>query len=473
MVGTASQGNTCDLLLTGGSVITVDDERRVLEPGAVAISGDRVVAVGTPDELAGYGAARTINCTGKAVIPGLIDSHTHLFQSLGRGLGEGMSLYPWLTDFMWPYARVISQEEAWAGVRLTALEAARAGTTAVLDDHYAPVDVETTVGVARVIEEVGLRGVVARGIYGPPADVTRHYNIPDYLFDMTSEEELEITRASIEATSDRQVKVWPAPDGQFIDRDLICDSVALAHELDVRWHIHCSAPQSDPAAYVSCFGERPVVWMHREGLLDERAVLAHGVWLDDEEVAYAGEAGVGIPHCPTSNCYMADGAIRLRDLRSAGVVVGLGSDGSACDHRQDMFEQMKQSIFVQRLHTLNPTESNAEEAFELATREGARILGIDAGQLAVGKLADVAVVDMDRVHLQPLNRTIATLVYAARGSDVVMTIVGGEIIYENGASTKVDDREVIAEAQARSAELIERAGIGSLLVPWQGIPTSR
>jgi 5-methylthioadenosine/S-adenosylhomocysteine deaminase len=138
-----------------------------------------------------------------------------------------------------------------------------------------------------------------------------------------------------------------------------------------------------------------------------------------------------------------------------------------------MFDQMKQSIFVQRLHTLNPTESNAEEAIELATREGARILGIDAGVLASGKLADVAVVDLDRVHLQPLNRTIATLVYAARGSDVVMTIVGGEVIYENGASTRVDEGEVIAEAQARSAELIERAGITSLLVPWQGIPTNR
>ncbi|MCY4664028.1 MAG: amidohydrolase [Acidimicrobiaceae bacterium] len=432
--------DTCDLLLTGGSVVTVDDERRVLEPGAVAISGERIDAVGTPEELANYEAGRTIDCTDKAVIPGLIDAHTHTFQGLGRGLGDGMSLYPWLTDFMWPFARVVSTEEAWAGVRLTALEAARAGTTAVLDDHYAPVDVDTTVGVARAIEEVGLRGVVARGIYGPPADVTRHYDIPDYLFAMTSEEELEITGASIEATIGRQVQVWPAPDGQFIDRDLISDSVALAHELDVRWHIHCSAPKSDPEAYESCFGERPVVWMHREGLLDERAVLAHGVWLDDEEVAHAGEAGVGIPHCPTSNCYMADGAIRLRDLRSAGVVVGLGSDGSACDHRQDMFEQMKQSIFVQRLHTLNPTESNAEEAFELATREGARILGIDAGVLAPGKLADIAVVDLDQVHLQPLNRTIATLVYAARGSDVVMTIVGGQIIYENGASTRVDER---------------------------------
>ena len=238
---------------------------------------------------------------------------------------------------------------------------------------------------------------------------------------------------------------------------MIIDSVALAHELDVRWHFHCSAPQTDPAAYVSCYGERPVVWMQRAGILDERAApLSHGVWLDDEEVSYIGEAGAGVAHCPTSNCYMADGAIRMADLRTAGGVVSLGTDGSACDHRQDMFEQMKQAIFVQRLTTLEPTSLRSEEVLELATREGARYLGIDAGVLAPGKLADIAVVDLDRVHLQPLNRTISTLVYAARGSDVVMTIVGGEIIYENGSSTKVDEAEVVAEAKARSAELIDK-----------------
>ncbi len=461
------QDTVCDLLLTNGSVITVDDERHVHEPGSVAIGGDRILAVGTPEDLDRYRATRVIDCTGKAVLPGFVDTHTHMFQSLGRGLGEGMPLYPWLSDFMWPYARVISRHEAWAGVRLTALEAARAGTTAVVDDHYAPTDIETTVGVARTIEEVGLRGAVARGIFGAPAEVTRHYDIPDYLFERSPEEELEITRAAIEATSGKQVAVWPAPDGNFIHRDLIIDSVKLAHELDTRWHIHCSAPQTDPAAYVSCYGERPVEWMHRAGILDERAAIAHGVWFDDDEVAFIGEAGAGVAHCPTSNCYMADGAIRMNDLRSAGAVVSLGTDGSACDHRQDMFEQMKQAIFVQRLHTLDPVALRSEDALELATREGARYLGIDAGILAPGKLADIAVVDLERVHLQPLNRTLSTLVYAARGSDVVMTIVGGDVIYENGASTKVNDAEVIAEARVRSAELIERAGLQGLLAPWR------
>src|ERR671930_2088393 len=131
-----SQPGDCDLLLSGGAVVTVDDDRRVLEPGAVAIAGDRIVAVGTPDELAGMRAARTVDCRGAAVLPGLIDCHNHLFQGLARGLGEGMGGWPWLAEFMWPYAGAITLEETRAAAFLGAVEAVRAGTTAILDHQY-------------------------------------------------------------------------------------------------------------------------------------------------------------------------------------------------------------------------------------------------------------------------------------------------------------------------------------------------
>src|SRR5437867_5749371 len=139
-----SQGQlpTCDLLLTGGTVLTVDDERRVLAPGTVAVEGDRIVRVGHADELAGYRAQRTIDCGGCALIPGFVDCHNHLFQGLVRGLGEGMSLWPWLSEFMWPFAAAVGHRDAVAAARLGAVEAARAGVTAVLDNHYAPADFE-------------------------------------------------------------------------------------------------------------------------------------------------------------------------------------------------------------------------------------------------------------------------------------------------------------------------------------------
>jgi 5-methylthioadenosine/S-adenosylhomocysteine deaminase len=461
---------SCDLLLTGGSVITVDDDRRVLEPGAVAIAGERIVAVGTPDELKGFRAARTIDCRGKAVIPGLVDCHNHLFQGLARGLGEGMSLWQWLSEFMWPYAAAISPQEAEVAAALGAIEAVRAGTTTITDNHYSPADADTTLAVASAIERVGLRGVVVRGIFGEITDVAARHALAPSLFRYSEGEELDITRACIDARPPgSQVAVWPAPINIiYVSQALVARSIELARERGTGWHTHCSEARADPEIYLEAYGIRPVEWLYREGLLGRGGTIAHSIWLDDGEVERIGETATGVSYNPTSNQYLASGTMRLRDLRKAGAVVGLGTDGPGCGHRQDLFEQIKQAILVQRVHSLDPTASTAEEAFELATREGARYLRIDAGVLAPGKLADVAVVDLERPHLKPLHRTVATLAYSVRGSDVSMTIVGGHIVYQDGRCTNIDEVEVMAEAQRRAGELVARAGLEALLVPWRG-----
>jgi 5-methylthioadenosine/S-adenosylhomocysteine deaminase len=467
-VGADSQ-RACDLLLTGGSVVTVDDERRIIEPGAVAITGDLITAVGKPSELESYRAERTIDCTDKAVLPGLIDCHNHLFQGLGRGLGEGLSLWPWLCDFMWPYSAAISSEQAGAAVKLGAVEAARAGTTTIVDNHYSPADLDTTLDVAAAIDGVGLRGVVARGIFGDITEVAEKHGLAPSLFRYSHDEELDITRRAIEARPPgSRVAVWPAPINViYVSQELVAASIELAGELGTGWHTHCSEAKADPEIYLEAYGVRPIDWLHTEGLLGERGTIAHAIWLDDSEVARVGETRTGVSYNPISNQYLASGVPRLRDLRDAGAVVGLGTDGPGCGHRQDLFECVKESILLQRVHTLEPTESWAEEALELATREGARYVGIDAGQLAPGKLADVTVVDLSRAHLAPLHRVVATLAYSARGSDVAMTIVGGDVIYEDGRCTRVDEIEAMDEAQRRAEELVEKAGLGNLVVPWR------
>jgi 5-methylthioadenosine/S-adenosylhomocysteine deaminase len=456
-----------DLLLTGGTVITVDDERRVLEPGAVAIAGERIGYVGTAAGATG-GARRTISCAGKAVIPGLIDCHSHLFQGLARGVGEGMSLWPWLCDFMWPYSAAIRPSEALAAARLGAVEAVRSGTTAVVDNHYSPADLDTTLGVAGAIEEIGLRGVVARGMFGEMTEVASAHGLAESLFRYRAQEELDITRAAIEARPPgSRVGVWPAPINVIYNAPaLVADAISLARDLGTGWHTHCSEAAADPGIYLDAYGIRPVEWLAREGLLGHGGTIAHAIWLDDGEVEALGQTRTGVSYNPISNQYLASGVLRLRDLRTAGAALGLGTDGPGCGHRQDIFEQMKQSMLLQRAHTLDPTVSKAEEAFELATREGARYLGIDAGMLAEGRLADVVVVDLMRPHLRPMNRAVATLAYAARGSDVVMTIVGGEIVYENGSCTRVDEAEVMAAAQAAADALMVRAGLEPLRAPW-------
>jgi 5-methylthioadenosine/S-adenosylhomocysteine deaminase len=462
-----SGARTCDLLLTDGAVVTVDDERNVFEPGAVAITGDRVVAVGPADELADYSAVRTVGCAGRAVIPGFTDCHNHLFQFLTRGLGEGMELWPWLSEFMWPVSQMITREEAVAAVRLGALEAIKSGTTGIVDNHYAPTDLESTLAVAAAIEEVGLRGAVARGMTGPVTDVARQLNLDLGMFTYSIDEEISITREAMQARGDHRVIVWPAPlNVIYVSQDLIRAAVELARELETGWHAHCCEFHTDPETYPAHYGVSAVDWLYDEGLLGPNATLAHMIYLSDREVERVGETQTSVAYCPISHQYSALGVMRLRDLRDAGAVVGLGYDG-ASGHRQDMFEQMTQSILLQRARTLEPTVSRAEEALELATREGSRFLGSEAGVLAPGRLADLAVVRLDRAHTAPLHRTVAALVYSARASDVEMTIVGGEVVVEDGRSTRVDERRVIAEAQAAAEEVVARCGLEKLREPWR------
>jgi 5-methylthioadenosine/S-adenosylhomocysteine deaminase len=455
-------GRACDLLLTGGAVVTVDDDRRVIDPGAVAISDDRIVAVGTSDELADLAAARTIDCSGKAILPGLIDCHNHLFQTLARGLGEALGGWRWLAEFMWPYAGAITSEDTRAAAMLGAIEAVRAGTTAMLDHHYGIADVSTTLVVADTMEAVGLRGVVARGIAGPISDVGKAQGLPSSSFRYSAQEEYEMTAECMRRRpAGARVAIWPGPiNVVYTDREMLLRSVELARSAGVGWHTHCCAPRDDPQIYLGAYGVRPVPWMHAAGVLGPDATLAHCTWLDDRDVDLLGQTGTGVAYCPVSNQYMPYGTMRLRDLRSAGAVVGLATDGSACGHRQDLFECMKQAILVQRVQALDPEASDATEALELATREGARLLGLDAGSLAPGKLADVVVVDLDRPHLRPSSRVAATLAYAAHGSDVAMTIVNGEVVFEGGRCTRVDEAAAMAEAQARAEDLVERADLG-------------
>jgi 5-methylthioadenosine/S-adenosylhomocysteine deaminase len=460
--------SACDLLLTGGCVLTVDDERRVLDPGAVAITGDRITAVGAPGDFRSWAAGRTIDCAGRAVIPGLVDCHNHLFQALARGLGEGLSIWPWLCEFMWPYAIAMTREDADVAVALGAIEAARAGTTTVIDNHYASTDADTTLAVAAAIEHVGLRGAVVRGILGAKSVVAKRRGLPDALFRYDSDEELDITRRCIAARPPgSRVEVWPAPlNLAYVDQDLVSASVRLARAFGARWHTHCCEGQKDPSSYLEAYGPRSVTWLDGEGLLDARATLAHAIWLDEAEVAAIGAAGASVAHNPTSNAYLASGRMPLRELRGAGAVVGLGTDGPSCGHRQDLFDCMKEAVFAQRLATLDPASAHCESALELATRDGARVAGIDAGVLAPGKLADVAVVHLDRPHLVPVHRPVATVVFSARGSDVEYRIIGGEVIVDGGRCTTADEDAVMEEAQGRAAALVQRAGFAHLLAPW-------
>ncbi len=400
-------------------------------------------------------------------MPGFVDTHQHLFQYMLRGLGEGMELWPWLSDFMWPVSAAINLEEAAAGARLGALEAARSGVTSVVDNHYAPTDLDSTIAVADAIQSVGIRGAVARGMLGELTEMARKHGLAGSLFQYTNAEELEITSAAMDQREGQAVGVWPSPlNIIYNDQQLVHDAIVLAHERGSGWHTHCSEAETDPVFYLEEYNVRPADWLYDEGLLGNGATLAHGIFFDDREVERLGETSTGIAYCPVSHQYAALGVMRLRDLRASGAVIGLGLDG-ASGHRLDMFACMKQAILLQRAYHKDPVASNAEEALYMATRGGAEYMRIDAGYLAPGRLADVAVVDLTKPYHAPRHRALASLVYTANPGDVKYTVAGGKVIVDEHGSTEVDEGEVAAEATARAAELVDRAGLDFLLDPWR------
>jgi 5-methylthioadenosine/S-adenosylhomocysteine deaminase len=440
---TASE--TCDLLLTGGSVVTVDEDRRVVEPGAVAIAGDRVAAVGPAADLAGIGATRTIDCTGCAVIPGFIDCHDHVVAPIVRGLWDRTAPGP--RPVAPPRIDVgVERDEALAAAaRLGALEAAKAGTTSVVCLHDG-VDLGSTLAVAAAIEEVGLRGVVALRMTGDVGEIA-------------------IVRAAIEARRGSRVEVWPAPL-VFGPEEALRAAASLARELGAGWQPNACGPGAGPTTPRSEGWMGPVEWLDGEGLLGPSTTLAGATSLEDRAVERLGASRTGVVYSPVSDQRSGRGVLPLRMLRDAGAVVGLGHGGAGGRH--DMFEQMKQAILLQRVDSLDPTISVAEEAFELATTEGARMIASEAGSLAPGRLADVTVVRLGRAHTTPWHRTVAALVYSARPADVEIAIVGGEIVVEDGRSTKVDEAAVIADATRAAGTLASRAGLEPPLAP--GLP---
>ena len=302
---------------------------------------------------------------------------------------------------------------------------------------------------------------MARGVAGGYTALAERQGLPRKAFPLTDDEELGITEACIKARPPgSRVAVWPGPiNTVYTDQNLLASAVSLARSHGTGWHTHLSAPKSDPDVYRETYGLRPGMWLHREGLLGPDAVLAHATWVDDEEIDAIGSTRTAVVHCPMSNQYVPYGVMPMRRLLDAGATVALGTDGSTCGHRQDLFENMKMLVLMHRLAELDPGASSAAEALRIATTGGAAALGIDAGRLAPGALADVIVLDTSRAHLTPVHDPRTALVYAARGSDVTMNIVGGQVIVEEGQCTQVDQDEVISEARGRARGLIARIGL--------------
>jgi 5-methylthioadenosine/S-adenosylhomocysteine deaminase len=431
-----------DLLIRGGTVVTMDGAGRILEGGAVAIRGDRIVAVLDGSESLPV-ARETIDASGHLVIPGLVNTHGHVAMTLLRGIADDLKLMDWLSKHIFPAeARNVSPDFVYWGSLLGCIEMARSGTTTYTDMYYFEDE------VARATKKVGLRGVLGQSVIGFPA--------PDY---KTPEEALAGAKRFIERYRDDPLVIPSvAPHALYTTPlDVVVKAHRLARDYGVPFQIHAVEAPEENDQILAKLGKRTIPALADAGVLGPGTILHHAIWLSDEEIQIIAKSGASTSHNPESNMKTASGVARVPDLLAAGVAVGLGTDGPASNNNLDMFEEMDTAAKLHKVFRSDPTVMPAKTVFRMATLGGAKALGIDdrVGSLEVGKLADVVLVDARVPELTPLYDVYSHLVYAAKGGNVSTVVVNGKLIVDNHHVVTVDENEVLEKAREWQRRILE------------------
>ncbi len=430
------------LVVTGGTVITMDAQRRVLSPGAVAINGTTIVAVDTPQAIAArYAAASVIQAGGTVVLPGLINTHGHAAMVMYRGLADDLVLMDWLQKYIFPAeAKTVSPELVRVGTRLAALEMLQSGTTLHTDMYYFEEE------VAKATKEAGLRGVLGQTVIGfPVADAK------------TPAEGLARAERFMQAfRGDPLVTATVAPHSMYtVDAATLTATRDLARKYGVPLLTHLAETRGEVVESLQKHQLTPAAYLASLGFWDTPAVAAHGVHLSDEDIAILVKHRVALSHNPESNMKLASGAAPVTRSLAAGLIVGLGTDGAASNNDLDMFEAMRQAAFLHKLSEGDPTAASAQTVLEMATIGGAAALGMAGrlGSLEPGKLADLIVVSMDSARQTPMYNPVSHLVYASRGDDVRTTIVNGRVLMRDRRVLTLNAAAVLADARRLAAKV--------------------
>ena len=446
-----------DLLIKNGAVITMDGERRVIEGADVAIDGGKIIEVGK--DLV-YEAQKTLSAEGCVVCPGFINGHSHVYQSLIEGLGYDMHFDPWNWRFLFPVVSKVTPENARAGAALAALELIKNGVTTISDHWYLHTDMNNIYQVTDVFDQAGLR---AQMVFGLLDQTFAGERIDSEYMTMIQSEDLLLNEArkyhkQWHGTRRTTVALGPGST-EDISESLMLKTVHLAKELDINVSTHVAGWIEINSYTIRRFGERDLEHFHTLGLTGPRGVMFHAVWLSDREIEIMASTDTKVVHCPVANSYLGYGIAPLSQMLSRGITVGLGTDGAA-SYTYDMLEVARTAAILQKATKLDAESVTAEQTMEMLTTSGARVLGLEneIGSLEAGKKADVIVVDFNSPHLMPVGRWLPKLVYSARGSDVLHTIVDGKLVMEDRKVLTMDEKMVMEEAMANRADLVKRAG---------------
>ena len=436
-----------DVLLVNGMVVTMHALGDLVPQGAVAIRGRDIVAVGpTQDLLAAWEAPDVLDCEGAAILPGLVNAHTHVPMSLLRGLADDLRLDVWLFGYMLPVEREFASPEfcRW-GTLLSCAEMIRSGVTCFADMYYYEHE------VAEAVAEAGMRAICAETVMKWPTPDAESYD-----------EGLAHCRRFVETWRGHPL-VTPAVGPHAPETstpEMLRQSGELAAEFGVPLLIHIAETASGVEETRELYGMSPVEVLQEYGLLEGHILAAHCVHITKQERALLARRGAGVAHNPTSNLKLASGLADVVGMLEAGIAVGIGTDGQASNNDQDMFQEMHLAALLPKGIHLDPTALPARQAFAMATIGGAQALGLEAiiGSLEVGKRADIAVLQLNCVHNVPRfelspDNTYSQLVYAAKGHDVRHVLIDGRWVMRDRALLTLDEVQVRAEAQRIASQV--------------------
>ena len=436
------------LLIRSGLILTINDRFDTLE-GDVSIRDGRIAAI-APQIREPHD--RIVDARGGYVLPGFIQTHIHLCQTLFRGYADDLPLMDWLRRRVWPMEAAHTPQTLRAAARLAATELIASGTTAVLTMET----VHDTDAVFEAIAESGLRATIGKCMMDFDAEV------PQRLRERTRDsidESIAIRKRWHGAANGRLRAAYAPRFAVSCTRELLEAVATLSREQRALVHTHASESRDEIAIVKRMSGGLDnIEYLASVRLASPHLCAAHCVWVDDREQQLLADHDVKVLHCPGSNLKLGSGIAPVPEMRARGVTVSLGADGAACNNRLDMFEEMRLAAVLQAMRKA-PGMLPARDVVEMATRAGARTLGLESeiGSLEVGKRADVIVIDRDRPHLAPGPDPYSTLVYAARASDVRTTIVDGELLVDEFAPLRIDRAEVAAEARQAARALSLRA----------------
>ena len=424
-----------DLIVRGGTVVTMDGSSRVIENGAVAIKRDRIVGVGASAEVsAKYFAARTINAAGKIVMPGLINTHTHVPMVLFRGIADDLVLMEWLQKYIFPAeAKNVDEQFVRWGTRLGCLEMIQGGTTTYVDMYY------FEDAIAEETSQAGMRAVLGETLIDFPA--------PD---NKTWEAGMAyVEKFGAKWKGNPLITPAIAPHAPYtVSTDHLNQAHSFSQRTGLPLVIHIAEDQAEVKTIQERYGASSVSYLDRIGLLDQRVIAAHMVWPTDDDIKTLARRSVGVAHCPQSNMKIAAGAAPVPQMLRAGVAVGLGTDGAASNNDLNLWEEIDTAAKLHKLISKDATVINAREALEMATIRGARAIHMDKeiGSLEAGKRADLIMVDMTSSHQTPLYNVFSHLAYATKASDVETVIINGRIVMRDRRVLTIDERSVRIKA---------------------------